>query len=868
MKHRTSQEIRQMFLDFFEKKDHLVEKGHSLIPHGDPTLLWINSGVAALKKYFDGSIKPSSNRLVNVQKSIRTNDIENVGKTARHHTFFEMLGNFSIGDYFKKDAISYAWEFLVSKDWIGFDEDKIYVSIHTDDTEAYDIWTKHIGLDPKRILKSDDNYWQIGEGPSGPQSEIFYDRGPKYDPENLGERLFFEEIENDRYLEVWNIVFSQYYAKDGVDRKDFEELPQKNIDTGMGFERLVSLVQDGETNFETDLFIPIIKATEKFTTIPYEENKEAYRVIADHIRTITFALGDGATFSNEGRGYVLRRLIRRAIRYGIQLNIQGSFMYRLVQVVIDVMDSFYPEVKNQQELIEKLIKIEEERFHLTLSDGEKMLNELLSKQQTITGEQAFKLYDTYGFPLEMTTEIALENNISVDTKGFKEHMLKQKEMSRAARVDSESMGQQHEDLLNFENPSVFFGYDHDISESIVIGLFVDGKAVDSLEENGQVIFDRTVFYAESGGQVADTGTISNSKLRGEITNVQKAPLGQHLHSVKVTSGSLSIGDKVILAIDNERRQFIRRNHSSVHLLHQALREIIGTHVQQAGSYVSDEYSRFDFSHYEKIDHKTLNDIESRVNDLIAQDSPVITEIMDIEEAKNSGAIALFDEKYDSQVRVVTMGPSKELCGGTHVGHSSQIGVYKLVSEESIGSGVRRIVAKSSLNAYDTFKDSETHLERIAKELNATSVTKIDEKLVQVLNENSSLQNQINKLEDSLVNHQMTSLLKDLEGNKLVFKSHFDSKLGKPLVEKLINALDDGVVFGAFVNDDKVSFVCAVSESWIKDGIKAGDLVKEAAKLTNGGGGGRPQFAQAGGKDISKVDEVISVINQKLLIKSS
>lgn len=868
MKHRTSQEIRQMFLEFFEKKDHLVEKGHSLIPHGDPTLLWINSGVAALKKYFDGSIKPSSNRLVNVQKSIRTNDIENVGKTARHHTFFEMLGNFSIGDYFKKDAISYAWEFLVSKDWIGFDEDKIYVSIHTDDTEAYDIWTKHIGLDPKRILKSDDNYWQIGEGPSGPQSEIFYDRGPKYDSENLGERLFFEEIENDRYLEVWNIVFSQYYAKDGVDRKDFEELPQKNIDTGMGFERLVSLVQDGETNFETDLFIPIIKATEKFTTIPYEENKEAYRVIADHIRTITFALGDGATFSNEGRGYVLRRLIRRAIRYGIQLNIQGSFMYRLVQVVIDVMDSFYPEVKNQQELIEKLIKIEEERFHLTLSDGEKMLNELLSKQQTITGEQAFKLYDTYGFPLEMTTEIALENNISVDTKGFKEHMLKQKEMSRAARVDSESMGQQHEDLLNFENPSVFFGYDHDISESVVIGLFVDGKAVDSLEENGQVIFDRTVFYAESGGQVADTGTISNSKLRGEITNVQKAPLGQHLHSVKVTSGSLSIGDKVILAIDNERRQFIRRNHSSVHLLHQALREIIGTHVQQAGSYVSDEYSRFDFSHYEKIDHKTLNDIESRVNDLIAQDSPVITEIMDIEEAKNSGAIALFDEKYDSQVRVVTMGPSKELCGGTHVAHSSQIGVYKLVSEESIGSGVRRIVAKSSLNAYDTFKDSETHLERIAKELNATSVTKIDEKLVQVLNENSSLQNQINKLEDSLVNHQMTSLLKDLEGNKLVFKSHFDSKLGKPLVEKLINALDDGVVFGAFVNDDKVSFVCAVSESWIKDGIKAGDLVKEAAKLTNGGGGGRPQFAQAGGKDISKVDKVISVINQKLLIKSS
>lgn len=869
MKKNTSQVIRQMFLDYFESKGHLVEKGHSLIPHGDPTLLWINSGVAALKKYFDGSIKPASNRLVNAQKAIRTNDIENVGKTARHHTFFEMLGNFSIGDYFKKEAIAFAWEFLVSEEWIGLDKDRIYVSIHTDDNEAYDIWTKQIGLDPNRILRSEDNFWQIGEGPSGPQSEIFYDRGSKYDPQNLGEKLFFEEIENDRYLEVWNVVFSQYYAKDGVERKDFKELPQKNIDTGMGFERLVSIVQEGETNFDTDLFIPIINKTAQLAKVPYDENSEAYKVIADHIRTITFALSDGAAFSNEGRGYVLRRLIRRAIRYGIQLEIKGAFMYQLVDTVIEIMDSFYPELHEKRDLIVKLIMIEEERFHMTLSDGEKMLAELLVNQKEISGEQAFKLYDTYGFPLEMTAEIASEKGVGVDLEGFNRHMAIQKEMSRAARVDSESMGEQHQDLMNFTEPSKFLGYEHVTCQSKVIGLFVDGKQVSSLSDKGQVIFDQTVFYAESGGQVADIGSITSDKVSGFISNVQKAPLSQSLHTIELSQGTLEIGDSVVMDIDSQRRLKIRRNHSSVHLLHEALREIVGTHLRQAGSYVSDEYSRFDFSHYEKIDHDTLSKIEKRVNEMICEAHEVTTDLMDIEHAKQSGAIALFDEKYGDEVRVVTMGPSKELCGGTHVSNTSQIGVYKLMSEESIGSGVRRIVAKTSFGAYVEFKAAESHLETIAKQLKANSVSKIDEKLTQQLSELASLSEQIQELNQVIINNQLNLLLKDLTEDKtLVFRTSLDSKLAKTLVERLINKIGDGVVFGAFENGDKVNFVCAVSDAWIKKGIKAGDLVKHAATLSNGGGGGRPDFAQAGGKDTSRIEQVIEDINRKLLITTS
>lgn len=859
---KTSLEIRQQFLDYFKEQGHMVEEGHSLIPHNDPTLLWINSGVAALKKYFDGSTKPSNNRIVNVQKAIRTNDIENVGKTARHHTFFEMLGNFSIGDYFKKEAIHFGWDFLTSPKWMNLEKDRLYITVHPDDSEAYDIWVNEIGVDPRKILKTEENYWQIGEGPSGPNTEIMYDRGPSYDPDNIGEKLFFEDLDNDRYVELWNIVFSQYDAKEGVERKDFKELPQKNIDTGMGFERLVCILQDGETNFDTDLFLPIINHVQKLAKVTYKENPMAYRVIADHVRTITFALTDGALFSNEGRGYVLRRIIRRAIRFGIQIGIEGQFMSSLVDDVVEIMSGFYPQLNDSKTLVKKLIDLEEKRFHLTLADGEKMLSEALTTTNILSGADAFKLYDTYGFPLEMTLEIAQEQEKSVDVDGFNEHMQRQKEMSRSARVDSESMGSQSEALMNFEKPSVFIGYEFEKNVSKIIGLFAQGQAVSKITTTGQIIVDSTVFYAESGGQVGDTGTIISKTGKAIVKNVTKAPHNQALHHIVMEEGYLSLDDQVTLEINHKNRELIRRNHSSVHLLQNALIDIVGAHIHQAGSFVSDEYSRFDFSHFEKIDHETLNQIEQRVNEMILQNSPVITEIMSMDDAKQSGAIALFDEKYGDVVRVVSMGASKELCGGTHVANTSQIGVYKIVSEESIGSGIRRIVAKTSQGAYEDFKAQERHLESIASELKATSILKIDEKLAQLKNENTSQALQIEKLHDQLIDGEATKL--SLENNAIIFKSSLDGQLGKKLVEKLRNNHPESLIFGAFVNEEKqsINFICAVGKPLINKGLKAGDLVKEAAKIAGGGGGGRPDFAQAGGKDLSKIDDVLSFIHSK------
>ena len=457
MKQFTGNQVRQMFLDYFKSKGHMIEPGASLIPQNDPTLLWINAGVAALKKYFDGSATPACHRIANAQKSIRTNDIENVGKTARHHTFFEMLGNFSIGDYFKEEAIPFAWEFLTSPEWIGFDKEKLYVTVYTDDTDAYRIWTEVCHVDPSHILKTDGNFWEIGEGPGGPDSEIFYDRGEAYDPEGLGEKLFFEELENDRYIEVWNVVFSQYDCNPAIDRKDYKELPQKNIDTGMGLERLVSIIQGGETNFDTDFFLPIIEATEKLANVKYDENKMAYRVIADHIRTVTFALSDGALFDNAGRGYVLRRILRRAVRYGKKIGIDHSFMYTLVYVVADIMKDFYDYLPAKADYVSGLVKKEEEAFHKTLSHGEKLLNQMLEKatDKVLEGKDAFKLYDTYGFPLELTVEIAEELGYSVDEEGFKEEMKLQQERARNARGDVESMSSQKPDLMAFDAVSTF-----------------------------------------------------------------------------------------------------------------------------------------------------------------------------------------------------------------------------------------------------------------------------------------------------------------------------------------------------------------------------------------------------------------------------
>ena len=875
-KQLTGNQIRQMFLDFFASKGCMIEPGASLIPHNDPTLLWINAGVSALKKYFDGTEKPKSNRICNAQKSIRTNDIENVGKTARHHTFFEMLGNFSIGDYFKTEAITWAWEFLTSPEWIGFDKNRLYVTVYPDDIEAYNTWVK-VGMIESHIRKTDDNFWEIGEGPGGPDTELYYDRGEKYDPEHLGEKLFFDDIENDRYIEVWNIVFSQYDCKPGqMPRSEYKELPQKNIDTGMGLERLVCLVQDGETNFDTDLFLPIIHEAEKYAKHPYTdpEYKMAYRVIADHIRTVTFAIADGATFSNEGRGYVLRRVLRRAVRYGIKLGIADSFMYKLVQVVADNMKAYYPYVEDKVALISKLVKTEEESFHTTLANGENLLNTALKEHadtKQLPGNVVFKLYDTYGFPKELTIEIAEDAGYTVDLEGFNAEMQAQKQRARDARSAEQSMGSQSKALMDFVKPSTFVGYTEKTNIGHVIGLFKNGEEIDEIRESGEVILDETCFYAESGGQIYDTGIISNENMVAKVTKVKKAPHGQALHHIEMVSGTISLGDEVTCTYDYERREKTRANHSSLHLLQAALREIVGDHIAQAGSFNGPDYGRFDFTHYEKLTEEQLHQIESRVNEMIAANVSVTTEVMAIEDAKKSGAIALFDEKYGDTVRVVSMGEySKEFCGGTHVNNTGDLGVFKIVSEESIGSGVRRITSLTKLEAYKAFKEEEDYLIACSRILKNNNPMILQEKLNQLLEENAQLKKENEQAKQKALQAEADAVIQrseSLNGFNVLFMevNNVDGNL-KEYAETLRNKLEDSIVFLTSNVNDKLTFVCACSKKAVNAGIKAGDLVKKAAEVTNGKGGGRPDIAQAGGKDLDKVSEAVNLV--KDIIKNA
>lgn len=871
MKQLTGNQVRQMFLDFFASKNHMIEPGASLVPINDPSLLWINSGVAALKKYLDGREKPASNRIANAQKCIRTNDIENVGKTSRHHTFFEMLGNWSIGDYFKRESLKMSWEFLTSPEWIGFDPDRIYVTMYPDDNETYDIWTKEIGLDPSHILKSYDNYWQIGEGPCGPDSEIYYDRGPKYDPEGLGEKLFFEEMENDRYVELWNNVFSQYDAKEGVDRKDFKELPQKNIDTGMGLERLVCMIQDGETNFDTDLFLPYIHEVEKYTSVKYAENKMAFRVIADHIRTCVFALSDGATFSNEGRGYVLRRVLRRAMRYARNIGINKPFLYELVDVVCENMKDFYPYLLEKKEFVKKLIKKEEESFIQTLANGEKILNQELDnvKNGVLSGEVIFKLYDTYGFPKEMTIESAEERGIKCDIEGFEKCMLRQKEMARNAREDEQSMNSQSVDLLNLDTEFDFTGYGKQSDKGQVVALFENGKRVDVLNTAGEVVFDHSCFYATSGGQIADTGLVYNENIKAVVKDVNKAPNGQFLHHVVIENGEIRVGDVLSQEINKDDRRAIKANHSSLHLLQSALRQVVGTHVTQAGSYVCKDYARFDFSHYEKISSEDLDKVEKLVNSWIGQELPIVTEVMDIEEAKKTDAIALFDEKYGDKVRVVRMGDvSTEFCGGTHASNTAELGVFKIVSEESVGSGIRRITVKTKEEAYNDFSESFKHLNQIADMLGLKSSQAIDAKINSLLQNINELNAELKKTKTMMLNYEADEMINHAEtkdGIKYLFVKLDNSDVNvKDFAVTLRNKLVEGVVLLANVGNEKVTFACAASKEAISRGIKAGVLVKEAALMCDGKGGGKDDLAQSGGKNLHNVDEILNTIKNELL----
>lgn len=872
MENLTGSQIRRMFLDFFKEKGHAIEPSASLVPHEDPSLLWINSGVATLKKYFDGRVVPENPRLTNAQKSIRTNDIENVGKTARHHTFFEMLGNFSIGDYFKVEAIEWAWEFLTDKKWIGFDPEKLSVTIHPEDEEAYEMWHHKVGIPAERIIRLEGNFWDIGEGPSGPNTEIFYDRGPEYG-DDLSDPELYPGGENDRYLEVWNLVFSEFnHNPDGT----YTPLPKKNIDTGMGLERIASVVQNVETNFDTDLFIPIIRATEGISGAEYGKEKEkdvAFKVIADHVRTVAFAIGDGAIPSNEGRGYVLRRLLRRAVRYAKQIDINRPFMYELVPVVGEIMVDFYPEVKEKRAFIEKVIKNEEERFHETLHEGLTILFEVIKKEKEkgsslIQGDAVFRLYDTYGFPVELTEEYAEEEGMSVDHEGFEKEMQQQRERARNARQDVDSMQVQSGVLSEIKNESIFVGYDQLQIEANVIVLLKDGQLVTEVSQGEEIqfILDETPFYAESGGQIADQGTLTAEGVKVEIKDVQKAPNGQHLHRAIVMEGSLKVNTKVTATIDEGNRAKVIKNHTATHLLHQALKDVLGTHVNQAGSLVGPDRLRFDFSHFGQIQSDELEKIEEIVNEQIWKSIAVDISQKDINEAKAMGAMALFGEKYGSIVRVVKVGDfSLELCGGCHVPNTSVIGLFKIVSESGIGAGIRRVEAVTGEAAYSLLNSQLNILKETAAKLK-TNIKDVPQRVDVLQNEIKQLHRENESLATKLGNIEAGSLVskvKDINGVPLLVAKVQGTDMNnlRNMADDLKQKLGSGIVVLGSPVEGKVNLIAGVTKDLMEKGFHAGKIIKEVASRCGGGGGGRPDMAQAGGKDPAKLDAALEYVEE-------
>ncbi|WP_290778301.1 alanine--tRNA ligase [Exiguobacterium sp. UBA5002] len=871
LKPLTGAQIRQMYLDFFQSKGHAIEPSASLVPVEDPSLLWINSGVATLKKYFDGRVIPDNPRIVNAQKSIRTNDIENVGKTARHHTFFEMLGNFSVGDYFREDAIKWGWELLTSDDWYGLDPERLSVTIHPEDDAARQIWLE-LGVPAERIIPLEDNFWEIGEGPSGPNTEIFFDRGPAFGDDPNDSELY-PGGENERYLEIWNIVFSQY-NHDG--HGNYTELPRKNIDTGMGLERMACVMQDVPTNFDTDLFMPIIHKTEEISGKIYRDDSKldvAFKVIADHIRTVSFAIGDGALPSNEGRGYVLRRLLRRAVRYAKMLGIERPFMYELVDTVGNVMVDFYPQVPEKADFIKRVIKNEEERFHETLHDGLAILNTVAQTaksngEHVISGEDAFRLYDTYGFPLELTVEYAEDHQMSVDEEGFKLAMDAQRQRARAAREESGSMQQQSEVLSTLKDKSTFVGYTDLKADAKIIALLHDGERVTEVAagEEAQVILDITPFYAESGGEVADTGTIEGKDFVLDVKDVQKAPNGQNLHTVIVRTGIATEAADVVANVEAAERKAVTKNHTATHLLHKALKDTLGTHVNQAGSLVSPERLRFDFSHFGAVTQEELTKIEQDVNQAIWASLPVDIEEMNIADAKAKGAMALFGEKYGETVRVVSAGTySIELCGGIHVGNTAEIGLFKIVSESGIGAGTRRIEAVTGAGAYRVMNQHLETLEQAAAVLK-TKTTEVPVRIEALQQQLRETERANESLQAKLANIEAASLKDDVEeinGVRVLAKrvdvSDMDALRG--MMDELKSSLGSAIIVLGSAQGEKVNLVASVSKDLIDQGYHAGKLIKEVATRCGGGGGGRPDMAQAGGKDASKLEEALAYASQ-------
>lgn len=867
----TSTEVRQMFLDFFESKGHSIEPSQSLVPVNDPTLLWINSGVATLKQYFDGSVVPENPRITNAQKSIRTNDIENVGKTARHHTMFEMLGNFSIGDYFREEALAYAWEMLTSSEYFDFPAEKLYITYYPDDKDTFNRWVE-LGVDASHLVPIEDNFWEIGAGPSGPDTEIFFDRGEAYDPENIGLKLLAEDIENDRYIEIYNIVLSQFNADPAIPRSEYKELPQKNIDTGMGLERMVCIIQGGKTNFDTDLFLPIIREIERISGKTYNPDGDnmSFKVIADHIRALSFAIGDGALPGNEGRGYVLRRLLRRAVMHGKKLGIEGKFLAQFVPVVGKIMESYYPEVLEKQDFIMQIIDREEEAFGRTIDGGSKLLDELLAKlkeegKTMLEGQDIFRLYDTYGFPVELTEELAEDAGFKIDHEGFKAAMKEQQDRARAAVVKGGSMGAQNETLQSIKEESEFL-YDVEKYDGKLLVAVKDDEKVDTVSGEAQLIFDKTPFYAEMGGQVSDHGVIKNAagKVVAEVKDVQHAPNGQNLHMVDILS-TLVVGETYTLEIDAERRHGIIKNHTATHLLHAALHNIVGEHALQAGSLNEVEFLRFDFTHFAPVSKEELADIERQVNEVIWQSLAVETVETDIETAKEMGAMALFGEKYGKNVRVVKIGDySVELCGGTHTATTSEIGLFKIIKEEGIGSGVRRIVAVTGQKAYEAFKDAENTLNEVAAVVKAPQAAQVVSKVTAMQEELKAAQKENDALAGKLAASQSDEVFKNVL--KAAGTSYIASEVAVPDVNGLRNLADiwkqkelsDVLVLVAKIGE-KVSLLVASKTA----DVKAGNLIKELAPYIDGRGGGKPDMAMAGGSKAAGIPELIENVGSKL-----
>ncbi|WP_313176354.1 alanine--tRNA ligase [Streptococcus parasuis] len=868
----SSAQIRQMWLDFWKSKGHAVEPSANLVPVNDPTLLWINSGVATLKKYFDGSVIPDNPRITNAQKSIRTNDIENVGKTARHHTMFEMLGNFSIGDYFRDEAIEWGFELLTSPEWFGFPKEKLYMTYYPDDKDTYNRWIS-LGVEPSHLIPLEDNFWEIGAGPSGPDTEIFFDRGTEFDPENIGVRLLEEDIENDRYIEIWNIVLSQFNADPAVPRSEYKELPNKNIDTGAGLERLAAIFQGAKTNFETDLFLPIIREVEKLSGKTYDPDGDnmSFKVIADHIRALSFAIGDGALPGNEGRGYVLRRLLRRASMHGQRLGISGPFLYKLVEIVGHIMESYYPEVLEKRDFIEKIVKREEETFARTIDAGSGHLDQLLAQlkeagKDTLEGKDIFKLYDTYGFPVELTEELAEDAGYKIDHEGFKAAMKEQQDRARAAVVKNGSMGMQNETLAGITESSTFV-YGQTKLDATLSVIIAENERTEAVSE-GQalLVFNQTPFYAEMGGQVADRGVVKNATgdIVATVIDVQKAPNGQPLHKVELHA-SISLGQVYTLELDTKRRNSVEKNHTATHLLHAALHNIIGEHATQAGSLNEQDFLRFDFTHFEAVTAEELRRIEEEVNEQIWNAIPVVTVETDIDTAKEMGAMALFGEKYGKEVRVVTIGDySIELCGGTHVSNTSEIGIFKILKEEGIGSGTRRIIAVTGREAFFAYRDQEDALKEVAVTIKSPQIKEVPNKVASLQEQVRELQKENASLKEKAAAAAAGDVFKDVkEANGVRFiasqvqvsdagalRTFADNWKQKDYSDVLVLVASIG---------DKVNVLVASKSS----NVHAGNLIKVLAPIVAGRGGGKPDMAMAGGSDASAIQTLLNSVAENL-----